>query len=154
MAGRSPARGNLGGVLTPFVFARKALRLMNAKNLPAFGAGPPCLFVLNKTPHAEVLYILEILNHAHTILCFVPLIQVSQRGTRKGITTEAVPDVSLHDIPAVLDSAGDASFRFDTVVAPATGACVLFSIVSKRHAQAAIHAAWSNQRRSHRICAC
>jgi hypothetical protein len=125
---------------------------MNTNCLPAFGTGPPCLFVSNETSHAELHYVLEIVNHTHTILGPIPVIQVVQHGAGKAITTEAVPDSPMHKFLTVLDSACDDGFRFDTVVTPATGASLLLSYV--RAAQAAVHSAGSDQRRANRICLC
>jgi hypothetical protein len=136
----------------PLVSARKAMRLMNTNYLPAFGTGPPRLFVSNKMSHAELPYVLEIVNHTHTILGSVPLIQVFQPGARKAITTEAVPDSTLPYLLTVLDSARDAGFRFDTVVASATGARLLISLICA--AEATVHSAGSDQRRANRICLC
>jgi hypothetical protein len=139
-------------VSTPLVFARRALRLMNTNYLAALGTGPPFLFVSNEVSYAELPYVLEIINHTHTILGSVALIQVIQRGARKAITTEAVPDSTLHYFLTVLDSARDASFRFDTVVAAATGACLLISFICAT--EATVHSAGSDQRRSNHICLC
>ena len=75
-------------------------------------------------PYAELPYVLEIVNHAHAILGSIPLVQMVQRGARKAITTEAVPDSTLRYLLTILDSACDAGFRFDTVVASAAGACL------------------------------
>jgi hypothetical protein len=125
---------------------------MNTNCLPAFGTGPPCLFVSNETSHAELHYVLEIVNHTHTILGPIPVIQVVQHGAGKAITTEAVPDSPMHKFLTVLDSACDDGFRFDTVVTPATGASLLLSYV--RAAQAAVHSAGSDQRRANRVCLC
>ena len=125
---------------------------MDTKDCPAFGTGPPSLFVLNEMPYAELPYVLEILNHTHAIRGSIPLIQVIQIGTRKAVTTETVPDSSLYDVLTVLDSARDAGFRFDAVVAPATGTCILLSLI--RHAEATVHSAGSDQRRANLVCLC
>ena len=123
---------------------------MNTNYLAAFGTGPPFLFVSNEMPYAKFPYVLEIVNHTHTILGSIALIQVIQPGARKAVTTEAVPDSTLHYLLTVLDLAHDAGFRFDTVVASATGACLLIS--SKCATEATVHSAGSDQRRSNRIC--
>ena len=135
----------IGAFLTPLVSASKALRLMNANYLTALGTGPPFLFVSNEMSYAELVYVLEIVNHTHTILGSIALIQVVQPGARKAVTTEAVPDSTLHYLLTVLDSARDAGFRFDTVVASATGACLLISCICAT--EAAVHSAGSDQRR-------
>ena len=125
--------------------ARKALRLVNTNYLATLGTGPPFLFVSNEMPYAELLYIHEIVNHTHTILGSIALIQVIQRGARKAVTTEAVPDSTLHYLLTVLDSARDAGFRFDTVVASATGACLYILYISYICAtEATVHSAGSD----------
>jgi hypothetical protein len=123
---------------------------VNTNYLAAPGAGPFSLFVSNEVPYAELAYVLEIVNHTHTILGSIALIQVFQPGARKAVTTEAVPDSTLHYLLTVLDSARDAGLRFDTVVAPATGACLLISCICA--AEATVHSAGSDQRRANRIC--
>jgi hypothetical protein len=93
-------------------------------------------------PYAEFSDVLEIIDHAHSILGSVPLIQIVQPGAREAVTTEAVLDFSLRHLLTVLDSACNANFRFEAVVASATGAWFLFSCVCD--AEAAIHSAGSD----------
>jgi len=61
-------------------------------------------------PYTELLYILEIVNHTHTILGSVPLIQMMQPGTRKASTIEAILESFFHYLLTVFDSARDAGF--------------------------------------------
>lgn len=95
-------------MLTPLAFAGKAVRLMNTDYLAALGTGPPFLFVSNELPKTELLYIHEIVNHAHTILGSIALIQVIQLVARKAVTVEAVPNAAWRYLLTVLDSTGDA----------------------------------------------
>ena len=83
---------------------------MNTNDLTALGTGPPFLFVSNEMSYAELFYFLEIINHTHTILGSIALIQVVQPGARKAVTTETVPGSTLHYVLTVLDSARDAGF--------------------------------------------
>ena len=83
---------------------------MNTNDLAALGTGPPFLFVSNEMPYAEFPDDLKIVNHTHTILRSITLIQVIQSATRKAVTTEAVLDSTLHYLLTVLDSARDAGF--------------------------------------------
>ncbi len=83
---------------------------MNTDYLAASGAGPLLLFVSNELPYADLLYVHEIVNHTHTILGSIALIQVIQSVARKAVTAEAVPDSTLHDLLTVLDSAHNAGF--------------------------------------------
>jgi hypothetical protein len=123
---------------------------MNTYELTALGTGPPFLFVSHEMPYAELLYVHEIVNHAHTILGSIALVQVIQPVAGKPVTAEAVPDVTFLSLLAVLDSAGDAGFWFDAVVASATGAWILISCICDT--EATVHATGGNQRRSDRIC--
>ena len=100
--------------------------------------------------YAELLYAHEIVDHAHSILGSITLIQVIQPVARKLVTPEAVPDFILPQLFTILDSADDAGFWFDAVVASATGACILISRM--RDTEATVHATGGNQRRSDVIC--
>ena len=81
---------------------------MNTNYLAAPGAGPPFLFVSNELSYSDFLYVHEIVNHTHTILGPIPLIQVIQSVARKAVTAEAVIDSTLDYLLTVLDSARDA----------------------------------------------
>ena len=100
---------------------------MNANNLATFVTGPPFIFVSHEMSYAELFYEHEIVNHAHAILGSIPFIQVIQPVARKASTAEAVLDPTFHYLLAILDSARNAGFRFETVVTSATRACVLIS---------------------------
>jgi hypothetical protein len=54
----------------------KASLFMNTYQLTALGTGPPFFFVSNEVSYAELLYVHEIVDHAHAILGLVALIQV------------------------------------------------------------------------------
>jgi hypothetical protein len=142
----------MGAFLAPLVSANKALLYMNAYQLTALKTGPFFLFVSNEMSYAELLYVHEIIDHAHTILGSITLIQVIQPVARKQVTAEAVFDLTLLYLLTVFDPACDAGFWFDAVVAPATGACLLISCI--RATEATVHSTGGNQRRSDRICLC
>jgi hypothetical protein len=65
-----------------------------------------------------------------------------QPGTGEAVAAEAVLDPSVHDLLTVFDSACDAGFRFEEVLAPATAAWFLISCVCA--AEAEIHSAGSD----------
>jgi len=92
----------------------------------------------------------EIVNHAHSILGSITLIQVIQPVARKPVTAEAVPDFTLPYLLTVLDSACDPGFWFDAVVASATGACLLLSCICAT--ETTVHSAGSDQRGGNRFC--
>ncbi len=83
---------------------------MNTNYFAALGAGPPFLFVSNKMSYAELLYVYKIVNHTHTVVGSIALIQVIQPVARKTVTTKAVPGSTLHYLLTVLDSTVDAGF--------------------------------------------
>lgn len=102
--------------------------------------------------YTELLYVHEIVDHTHTILGSIALIQVIQPVARKPITAEAVADFTLRYLLTILDSACNAGFWFDAVVASATRAWILISGICAT--EATVHSTGSNQRRSDRICLC
>ena len=122
--------------------ARKALRFVNTDYFATLGTGPPFLFVSNEMHYAELPDVLEIVKHTHAILGSVPLIQMIQPDAREAVTTEAILDFRVHYLLTVLDSTYYARFRFEAVVASATGAWFLISCVCA--AEAAIHSAGSD----------
>ena len=142
----------LVGILAPLVLARKALRLMNTEQPAALGTGPLFFFVLNELSDADLLYADEIVNHTHTILGSITLIQVIQPIARKRVTAEAVPEFTLPYLLTVFDLACNAGFWFDAVVASTTGACLLISCICTT--ETTIHSTGSNQLRSNYTCLC
>jgi hypothetical protein len=123
---------------------------MNTNYIATLGTGPSFLFVSDEMSYAELLYVQEIVNHTHAIRGSITLIQVIQPVARKPVTAEAVPDFTWHHLLAVLDSAGDAGYWFNAVVASATGACLLISCISAT--ETTVHSTGSNQRRSDDMC--
>ena len=99
------------------MLAIKTLRLVNTEHLTAIWASPPFLFVSDEMPYAEFSNVIEIADHAHAILGSIPLIQMVQPNAREAVTTEAVLDFGVHHLLTVLDSAHDANFRFEAVIA-------------------------------------
>jgi hypothetical protein len=125
---------------------------MNTNDFTAFGTGPPFLFISNKMSYAELPYVLEIVNHTHTILRSIALIQVVQPVAGKAVTTEAVLEFIFRHLFTVLDSTCDAGFRFETVFTSATGACFFVSYICPT--KATVHSARSDRNYMHRVCLC
>jgi hypothetical protein len=130
----------------PLASAGKALRLMNTNRLTALGTGPFLPFHFYEVPDAEISYVCEVLDHTHTILRPIALIQLFKPGAGKAVATEAIVDSAFHYLFTVLDSAQDAGLRFDSVITAATGACLFVSRVGA--AETTVHAAGSDQRDS------
>ena len=120
----------------------KTFRLVNTEYLSAFRTSPLFFFVSNEMPYAEFSNVLKIIDHAHAVLGSIALIQSFQSGARKAVTTEAVLVFGVHHFLTVLDSARDANFSFEAVVASATGAWFLISCVC--NAETAIHSTGSD----------
>jgi hypothetical protein len=51
---------------------------MNTNYLATLGASPPFLFFFNEIPYAELSHIFEIVNHTHSVLGSIAIIQVVQ----------------------------------------------------------------------------
>jgi hypothetical protein len=132
--------------------AKKALRFMNTYHLTAPGTGPLFFFGFHEMSYAELLYMHEIVDHAHAILNSIALVKVFQPLAGKPVAAKAVPGFTVPQLLTGLDPAGDAGFRFAAVVAPATGAWVLLSRI--RDTETAVHSAGREQRRSDGICLC
>ncbi len=125
---------------------------MNTYQPTAPGTGPPFLFVFHEMSYPELLYVQEIVDHAHAILGSITCIQVTQSVARKPVTAEAVPAFTAPNPLTVLDQAGDAGLWFDVVVAAATGAWILISCIGDT--EVAVHSTGSDQLRSDRIGHC
>ena len=102
--------------------------------------------------YAELLYVHEIVNHTHSILGSITLIQVIQPVAREAVTAEAVPGLTSPHLLTVLDSACGAGFWLGAVVVPATGAGILISDVCVT--EPTVHSAGGNQRCRNRVCRC
>jgi hypothetical protein len=100
---------NLVVRLSPFVSA-KALRFMNTYQLTALRTGPLFLFIFNENSYAELLHLHKVINHTHTILGSIALIQVFEPVARKPVTAEAVPGLIFPDLRTGLDAAFNAGF--------------------------------------------
>jgi hypothetical protein len=125
---------------------------MDTNHPAASRTGPPFLFVSYEMSYAELFYVREIVNHTHAILGSIPFIQVVQPVARKPVAAEAVPDFTLSYLLTIFDSARNAGFRFEPVVTPATGTCLLISCI--RATEATVHPAGSDQSLRDRICLC
>jgi hypothetical protein len=78
-------------MLMPLVPTGKALRLMDTDHLAALRTGPFLFLVSYEQSYVMILYISEIVNHAHTVLSSIALIQMIKPITGKHITTETEP---------------------------------------------------------------
>lgn len=125
---------------------------MNTYQLTALGTGPPFLLVFNETSYAEPLYVHEIVDHTHSILGSVTLIQVIQPVAGKVVTAEAVLGFTLQQLLTLFYSAGEAGYWFWAVVVPAAGAWILLSRI--RDTETTVHPTGGNQLHSDSICLC
>jgi hypothetical protein len=125
---------------------------MNADHISALRTGPPSFFVFNKKSYSGLPYGPEIVDHAHAIPGPIAFIQAVQPVAGKTVATEAVPGPASHYLFTGLYPAHNAGLRFETVVTPASGACIPVSPVGP--AEAAVHPAASDQRGTHCFCLC
>ena len=80
---------------------------MNADHFTTLGADPFLFFIANEMSDPKFIDHFEIVDHAHSIVCSVSLVQMLQPIAGKTITTtEAIRSLSLRDLFAVLDLAG------------------------------------------------
>jgi hypothetical protein len=49
---------------------------MNTNDFAARGACPPVLFLFDEISYAELLYVIKIVDHAHTVICPVTLVEM------------------------------------------------------------------------------
>ena len=136
----------------PGVPAIKTLWLVNAEHLAAFWADPPFFFGSYEMPYAEFPNVLKVADHAHAVLGFITLIQMSEPIAGEAVTSKAVLGFGVRYLLAVLDFAFYARFRFEAVVTPATWAW--FPLSCECAAETAIHSAGSDQFRRNcgRLC--
>jgi len=68
---------------------------MNTNQLTALGTGPPFLFVSHEMSYVELLHVHEIVNHTHSILGSITLIQMIHPVAREPIAAGAIPEFTL-----------------------------------------------------------
>ena len=83
---------------------------MNTKYRAALRTGPSFGFFFRELPDAELLYGLEIVDHAHGVFGSIPIVQVFQRSTRKAFAGVAVLVSPFLWFLTILDLARDAGF--------------------------------------------
>jgi hypothetical protein len=130
-------------LFTPIVPATDAVFLVNTKYRAALRTRPSFDLVSRELPDAELLYALEIVDHAHGVFGPVPVVQVVQCGARKAVTGMAMLVSPFFQFPAILDLARDAGFRLEAVVTATTRACVLFPAIGTT--EAAVHSTGSDK---------
>lgn len=98
-------------VLIPFIPTRKAYRPMHANHFTTFRTKPFRFFVPDEMSDAKFIYHFEIVDHAHSILCSVALVQIFQSEAGKTITTIAtIFDVAFGDMLAISNFASSSIF--------------------------------------------
>ena len=84
---------------------------MNADQFTTFGTDPFLFFIPNEMSDPKFIYHSEIVDHAHSILCSVSLIQMFQSSAGKTITTVGtILDLTLGYLSAVFDFTGNTVF--------------------------------------------
>ena len=119
--------------------AKKAKIAVDAEGSSAFWAAPFYLLAFNELPYADFLDILQILEHAHPILCPVPFVQLLEPGAgedRAGKTEPFLPG-------AMLDAAMRAVMRLAAALHVTTGTFVLLPKIGQ--ADTTVHPAGGDQ---------
>ncbi len=106
LAGPAPVNFRAVLPLAPFIPTGKACRSMNTNHLTTFRTKPFLFFFLNEMPDPKFIYHCEIVDHAHSIICSIALIQLFQPGTRKFATTVGtILDFATSNLFAISNSA-------------------------------------------------
>ncbi len=93
-------------VLMPFIPTRKACWPMNTYHFTTFGTNPFLFFNPDELSDSKFIYHLKIVDHAHSILCSISVIQLFQPSAGKTITTiGTILDFAFGDLFAIFDSA-------------------------------------------------
>jgi hypothetical protein len=116
---------------------------VDADGAAAIGAAPSLFFAGGKGIQADAFDALQILYHAHCVLCPVSLVQLLQPPT--GILFALVAEAGLVFLYsfAVTDSTPQAGGCFIAILNTASGAFILLSEISQ--ADTAVHTTGSNQ---------
>jgi hypothetical protein len=78
---------------------------MNTNHLTTFWTKPFLFFIPNEMSDPKFIYHFEVVNHAHSILCSVALIQLFQPGTGKFATTiGTILDIAICNLIAISNS--------------------------------------------------
>ncbi|MFH2065783.1 MAG: hypothetical protein ABIK15_11355 [Pseudomonadota bacterium] len=84
---------------------------MNTNYFPTFGTNPFLIFITNEMFDSGFLYQFEVIDHAHSILGSVSLIQLFQPGAGKPITTiRTILGFAVGDLFTVSDSTCGSAF--------------------------------------------
>jgi hypothetical protein len=120
---------------------------VNANHLTTFGADPFLFFIPNEMSDPKFIYHPEIVDHAHSILCSVSLVQIFQPDAGKSVTAvRTILELAPGDFFAVFDFTGGPGFWFLTIMnvdLSTARAGIFFPDVSP--AEAAVHPAGGDQ---------
>ena len=138
--------------LSPQGATAQAPWFMNTKQITASGTGPFILFTPDEASHAVILQILEILDHAHSVVGPVPFIELLQTSTGNVVACGAVFHPATLPLFTGFDAAKHAGLRF-----PAVLCLTARTGVGQPHigpAQSAVHSARRDQGRAHPLFSC
>jgi hypothetical protein len=123
--------------------------LMNTNYFAARGTCPLVLFLFDEMSYADLLYVLKIINHAHSVVISVSYVEAVQQVAWAFPASGAVPQIASLEHITLFYPAQGSGLWLQTVIAPAPRARVLFP--DKGAAEAAVHAAGCDQARSYRL---
>ena len=115
---------------------------MYADSAAAFGTSPAHLFTFNKSSYSPLSYVVEILNHAHTVSGPISFIQVFQIATGELITFKTIFRLFIFKGYTVFNSASNNRNSFIDIRRSATRAFIFLPEIC--HAYTAVHTAWGD----------
>jgi hypothetical protein len=92
----------------PCLATRKALWLVDTEHLTTLKTSPFLVLAPYKPPYSEFLYVRQVLNHAHSILRSIALVQMFKGLAGELVATEAELDSWSFELAAILDAATNA----------------------------------------------
>ncbi len=95
--------------------------LVNANEFATFGTCPSAYFLLNEISYTDLLYVLKIINHAHTVFCFVSRVELVQPVARVLPAIEAILQISCLEYLTLFYPTQGSGFWLRTVITPAPG---------------------------------
>jgi hypothetical protein len=117
---------------------------MNAYHPTALRTYPACLLLKDKGIHSNGADHLEVFDHAHPVICSIPLIQLFHTRTGEFDTVIAQPELGFCQSFTMADLAFKAMSGLAQVTSVAARALFVFPKMSD--ADAAIHPAWGNEK--------
>ena len=112
---------------------------MDGDEFSAAGAFPSPHLLPHEFFNADLFNGAQIVDHAHSVFCSVPFVELLKPFARECLTFKAECSIGALQFSAVFDDASHARFWFTGIGSVASGARIDVALV--RHAKRAVHAA-------------